>query len=82
MQIMEAAEEEIDAAVVKAYEEGYKAAMLSLSPELAAVKFTESVLREELEKERRKQRWFWPSVGISAGVSFAAGFFLHSLVMR
>jgi len=75
---MEAAETEIDSSVHEAYAEGYKAAMLQYAPELAASRIRESALREELEKERLKNKFFWPV----SGASFAAGILLHSLFGR
>ncbi|MCL2762206.1 MAG: hypothetical protein FWD36_03230 [Treponema sp.] len=79
---MEAAESEIDAAVDEAYAKGYKAAMLRFAPELAAQKVITAAVQKELETQRKKQRLFWPAIGISVGISFAAGFCLHSLVTR
>jgi hypothetical protein len=82
MELMEAAEAEIETAVREAYAEGYKAAMLQYAPELAALRIREAALAQELEKERRKNRFLWPAAGASAGVSFALGFLLHSLAGR
>jgi hypothetical protein len=78
LKLMEAAEAEIDIAVHEAYAEGYKAAMLQYAPEIAALRIRESVLREELDRERLKNKFFWPV----SGASFAAGFFIHSLFVR
>jgi len=78
LELMEAAETEIDSSVHEAYAEGYKAAMLQYAPELAASRIRESALREELEKERLKNKFFWPV----SGASFAAGILLHSLFGR
>jgi hypothetical protein len=75
---MEAAESEIDNAVHEAYAEGYKAAMLQYAPELAELRIRESALKEELKRERLKNKFFWPV----SGASFAAGIFLHSLIVR
>ena len=82
LELVEAAEAEIDAAVTEAYEEGYKAAVLRLSPELAAQRAVAAAIQKELDALRNKQRYFWPTVGISAGVSFLTGFFLCSLTPR
>lgn len=82
LELLQAAEVEIDTAVNEAFAEGYKAAMLQYAPELAGLRITEASLKLELEKARRKDRFFWPTVGISTGISFAAGFFIHSLVSR
>jgi hypothetical protein len=82
LELMEAAEAEIDAAVGEAYAEGYKAAMLRYAPDAEAYKTVTRVIQAELETERRKNRYFWPAVGISSGIFFVSGFFLHSLVGR
>jgi len=82
LELLLAAETEIDTAVTEAFAEGYKAASLRYAPELASLRITESALRLELDAERRKHRRFWPAVGVSAGVSFLAGFFLHSAAAR
>jgi hypothetical protein len=82
LELMEAAEAEIDAAVREAYAEGYKAAMLRHAPEAAMYKAEAETLRKELDAERKKRRWFWPSVGITGGASFALGFLSHTLSAR
>jgi len=56
--------------------------MLQYAPELAGLRAAESATRNELEKERKKNRFFWPAAGITTGVSFGVGFLLHSLVSR
>jgi hypothetical protein len=71
---MEAAEEEIGAAVAEAYAEGYKAAMTEYAPEAALYKALAGDMEVAMEAERKKNRFFWPAVGVSAGLSFAAGF--------
>jgi hypothetical protein len=78
LELMEAAEAEIDNAVHEAYAEGYKAAMLQYAPELAALRIRETALKEELEKQQRKNKFFWP---VSGG-SFAFGVLMHSLLSR
>ena len=82
LELIQAAETEIDRAVSEAYAEGYKAAALRYAPELAGLRMAESALLAELENERRKNRLFWPVTGIAAGVFCVAGFALHSLVSR
>jgi len=78
LELMQTAEAEIDNAVNEAYAEGYKAAMLQYAPEIAALKIKESALEMELEKERKKNRFF----GLASGASFAAGVLIHSLLVR
>jgi formate dehydrogenase maturation protein FdhE len=78
LELVKAAEEEIEAAVNEAYAEGYKAAMLRYAPEIAALRIKESALQTELERERQKNRFFWP---VTAG-SFVSGFLIHSLLPR
>ncbi|MDR0760351.1 MAG: hypothetical protein LBF74_09630 [Treponema sp.] len=74
LELMEAAEEEIGAAVAEAYAEGYKAAMLRYAPEAELHKTLAADIQAELEAEQKKGRYFWPALGVSAGLSFAAGF--------
>jgi hypothetical protein len=78
LELMETAETEIEAAVNKAYAEGYKAAMLRYAPAYEALKITADTLRAELQTERRKNRFFIPA----AGLSFAGGFLLHLWISR
>ena len=73
LELMEAAEEEIGAAVNEAYAGGYKAAALRYAPEAESYKAAAVNIQAELEAERKKNRYFWPAVGVSAGFSFAAG---------
>jgi hypothetical protein len=80
LELMEAAEEEIDAAVTEAYAEGYKAAVLEYAPEAAAYKALAGNMEAVIEAERKKNRFFWPAVGVSAGLSFAAGIFCSLLI--
>jgi hypothetical protein len=78
LELLLAAEAEIEIAVDEAYAEGYKAAMLEYAPRASMAE----LLQTELEKERNKSKWFWPAVGATFGVSFVSGFFLHSVVVR
>jgi len=78
LELMEAAETEIDNSVREAYAEGYKAAMLQYAPEIAALRIRESALKEEFERERLKNKFFWPV----SGASFVIGFLTHSLFAR
>jgi len=79
---MLAAEAEIEIAVSQAFAEGYKAAMLQYAPEIAGLRIAESALRVELDAERKKQKRFWPAMGVTAGVSFFAGFLFYSAAVR
>jgi hypothetical protein len=76
LELMDAAEAEIDAAVNEAFAEGYKAAALRFAPDAAMFKNEAEALRRELEAERKKCRYFWPAVGASVIVSFTGGFLL------
>jgi capsule polysaccharide export protein KpsE/RkpR len=78
LELLQAAEAEIDAAVNEAFAEGYKAAMLEYAPELTALRIRESALRMELDRERKKNRFFWPVTG----ASFAAGYLINFLISR
>ena len=80
LRLMEAAEEEIGAAVDEAYAEGYKAAMLRYTPEAEAYKALAANMRAVMEAERKKNRYFWPALGASAGLSFAAGLLCSFLI--
>jgi hypothetical protein len=81
LELMETAEEEIGAAVAEAYAEGYKAAMVQYAPEAAAYKALAGSMEATLEAERKKNRLFWPAAGVSAGLSFAAGFLCSFFIM-
>jgi hypothetical protein len=80
LELMEAAEEEIAAAVDEAYAEGFKAAMVRYAPEAELYKALAGNMEAAIETERKKNRLFWPAVGISAGLSFAAGFLCSVLI--
>jgi hypothetical protein len=80
LRLMEAAEEEIGAAVDEAYAEGYKAAVLRYAPEAESYKTIAADMQAELEAERKKNRLFRPSLGAAAGLSFAAGFLCSFLI--
>ena len=73
LELMEAAETEIDAAVREAYAEGYKAAALRFMPELAARNQEIVMLNmniEALKIDRRKNR---RNIFIIGGLSFLGG---------
>jgi hypothetical protein len=80
LELMKTAEEEIDAAVDEAYAEGYKAGVMEYAPEAALYKALTTSMEKTLETERKKSRFFWPAVGISAGASFAMGFLCSLLI--
>ena len=82
LELMEAAEAEIDTTAHEAYAEGYKAAMLRYAPDAAAYRAAAESMNAELKRERRKSRFIWPAVGASAGVFFVLGFLSHSLIGR
>jgi hypothetical protein len=81
LELMEAAEEEIGAAVTEAYAEGYKAAMLRYAPEAESYKTLSANIQAELETEQKKSRFFWPVIGISTGASFALGVLCSFFIM-
>jgi hypothetical protein len=78
--LMEAAEEEIESAVEEAYARGYKAAVREYAPEAALYKALAADMEKTLKAERKKGRFFRPAVGVSAGLSFAAGFLCSLLI--
>lgn len=80
LRLMEAAEEEIGAAVDGAYAEGYKAGLLRYAPEAELYKTIAADIQAELETERKRNRYVWPALGVSAGLSFAAGFLCSFLI--
>jgi hypothetical protein len=80
LELMETAEEEIGAAVAEAYAEGYKAAVVEYMPEAVLYKALAGGMEVTIEAERKKNRFFWPAVGVSAGLSFAAGFLCSVLI--
>ena len=73
LRLMETAEAEIEAAVDEAYAEWYKAGLLEYAPDAALYKALAENMEATIEAERKKNRYFWPVVGVSAGISFAAG---------
>jgi hypothetical protein len=81
MALMEAAEAELATAVNESYAEGYKAAALRYAPDAALYKALAADLERTLETERKKNRFFWPAIGVSAGLSLAAGFLCSFLIM-
>ena len=82
LELMEAAEQEIDVAVREAYAEGYKAAALEYAPEAAAYKAMTKNLRAELDAERKKKSRFWPVAGGLAAIAFTGGFLCSFFIVR
>jgi len=83
LEILTAAEEEIEAAVREAYAEGYKAAMLQYAPELAVSKSIENSLMRELEIERKKNVTPQPLIyAVIGGLFFAFGIGIHALISK
>jgi len=78
LELMQAAEAEIEAAVNEAYAEGYKAALLQYLPELAGLRISENAMRIKLENERKKNKIFW----LSSGASFILGMGLQFIITR
>jgi len=82
LELMEAAEAEIDAAVAEAYAEGYKAASLRFAPELAARNadiMSLNMAIEAFEIDRRKSR---RNIFIAAGLSFLGGVAVGVIITR
>jgi hypothetical protein len=73
LELMETADEELTAAVDEAYAEGYKAGVIRYAPEAALYTALAADMEKAMEAERKKSRYFWPVLGVSAGVSFVAG---------
>lgn len=82
LEILLAAEEEIELVAQEAYAEGYKAAMLQYAPDLAALRVTEATLRLELERERKNNKLKRALPYIIGGVSFLGGYGIHALISR
>ena len=82
LELMEAAEEEIDAAVSEAFAEGYKAAMLQYAPDAAAYRHMAETMRAELEAERKKSRNMRPLLYILAGLSLIGGLGIGILIAK
>ena len=73
LELMQAAEEEIDIAVNEAYAQGYKAAMLRYMPELAAKNEENLILRSGFEAARGERRHSLRNMFITGGLSFLGG---------
>jgi hypothetical protein len=73
LELMEAAEAEIDAAVREAYAEGYKAAALRFMPELAAKNQEIVMLNLTIGTFKNDRRKYWRNIFIGGGLSFLGG---------
>jgi hypothetical protein len=82
LEILAAAETEIDAAVQEAYAEGYKAASLRYAPDTAYYVSLNESIKRDLALEQKKTKRFWPSLFITGGLSFLGGFLTHALITR
>jgi hypothetical protein len=82
LELLAAAEEEIDLAVEEAYSEGYKAASLRYAPDAAYYTSLSESMQRDLASERKKAKRFWPSLFIAGGLSFLGGFLTHALIVR
>jgi hypothetical protein len=82
LELLAAAEMEIDAAVKEAYAEGYKAAALRYEPEIAGLQAINGRLSLSLEGERKKTKYSRQAVLITGGLSFVGGFLIHALITQ
>jgi hypothetical protein len=82
LEILLAAESEIDTAVNEAYEAGYKAAALRYEPEIAGLRDANRTIALSLDAERKKTTYSRLTVLIAGGLSFLGGFLTHTLVTR
>ena len=82
LELLAAAEAEIDAAVEEAYAEGYKAASLRYAPDTAYYASLNESIKRDLALERKKTKWFWPSLFVTGGLSLLGGFLTHTLITR
>jgi hypothetical protein len=73
LELMEAAEAEIDAAVREAYAEGYKAASLRFMPELARQARRVAELNLDIEAHKKDGRNHWRNLAIACGLSLLGG---------
>jgi hypothetical protein len=82
LEILTAAEVEIEIAVQEAYAEGYKAASLRYAPDTAYYLSLNESMKRDLALERKKTKWFWPSLVVTGGLTFLGGFLTHALITR
>jgi len=74
LELLKAAEAEIDAVVREAYAEGYKAASLRFMPEITSLNITV----EALKIDRRKN---WQNMFFAGGLSFLGGLAAGVIIM-
>jgi hypothetical protein len=82
LELLTAAEAEIDAAVREAYAEGYKAAALWYAPELAARDQRLAALNLTVETFKQNKRNHIRNLFIAGGVSFLGGISCGLLIGR
>jgi hypothetical protein len=82
LELLAAAEVEIDLAVEEAYAEGYKAAALRYEPEIAGLQGVNRMLSLSLDAEKKKAKNFWTSIFVTGGLSFFEGFLTHIMIIK
>jgi hypothetical protein len=82
LEILAAAEAEIETAVEEAYAEGYKAAALRHAPDAAYYAAISESLKRDLAAERKKTKWFLPALVVTGGIAFLGGLLTHTLITR
>jgi hypothetical protein len=82
LELLAAAEAEIDMTVEEAYAEGYKAAALRYGPENAGLLEANRIITLSLDVERKKTKHFWQTMFIAGGLSFFGGFLTHALIIK
>ena len=73
LELMQAAEEEIDAAVRDAYARGYKAAALRYVPELAERDRDIASLQKAVANHKAARRKYWRNAFVACGLSLLGG---------
>jgi hypothetical protein len=82
LEILAAAENEIDAAVEEAYAEGYKAASLRYAPDTAYYTALSEGIKRELAFEKKKTKGLWPSLFITGVFYFFGGFLTNAFIAK
>jgi len=80
LELMEAAEAEIDAAVREAYAEGYKAAVLRYAAELALKNQEIAALNLTIEAFRADRRKTWLDIFLTGALSFLGGMAANAII--